>query len=63
MATWRPTGSAVLDRLRRFFVGGATKLSDITYISRPSDSEVRTVVFSYIYIHFGELVVKINNCQ
>ena len=38
--TWRPSGHSVVERLRRFFVGGATELNDISYITRPSDFEV-----------------------
>ena len=44
--TWRPTGHRVVDRLRRFFVGGATELSDIAYVTRPSDFEVISSVLS-----------------
>ena len=40
VGTWRPSGSAAVDRLRRFFVGGTSRLSDVSYISRPSDFEV-----------------------
>ena len=42
VATWRPSGSAVVEQLRRFFVGGeTTRLCDISYISTPPDIEVR----------------------
>ena len=38
--TWRPCGRGVVDMLRRFFVGGATELNDISYITKPADFEV-----------------------
>ena len=38
--TWRPSGGRVVDTLRRFFVGGAVGLSDLSYITRPSDFDV-----------------------
>lgn len=44
--TWRPTGHRVVDRLRRFFVGGATELSDIAYVTRSSEFEVISSVHS-----------------
>ena len=38
--TWRPSGSRVVDRLKRFFVGGGNELSDISYITKPPDFDV-----------------------
>ena len=40
VGTWRPSGTPVVDTLRRFFVGGASRLREMSYISRPSDFEV-----------------------
>ena len=34
----------MVERLRRFFVGGATELNDISYITRPSDFEVIIII-------------------
>ena len=56
--TWRPTGRRVVDRLRRFFVGGATELSDIGYITRPSDFEVISSFLSSctVYMYRGVFI-------
>ena len=40
VGTWRPSDSAGVNRLRRFFVGRALRLSDVSYVSKPSDFEV-----------------------
>ncbi|CAI8057600.1 Meckel syndrome type 1 protein [Geodia barretti] len=41
VGTWRPSGTPVVDTLRRFFVGGASRLREMSYISKPSDFEGR----------------------
>ena len=38
--TWRPSGFRVLDKLKRFFVGGAPQIDDISYVTQPTDFQV-----------------------
>lgn len=40
VVTWRPTGSRVVDRMRRFFIGGTPEIDDITYVACPRDFNV-----------------------
>ena len=38
--TWRPAGTKVLDKLRRYFIGGSPEIEDIHYIASPPDFKV-----------------------
>jgi len=38
--TWRPSGFRVLDKMKRFFVGGAPEIDDISYVAQPRDFQV-----------------------
>lgn len=38
--TWRPIGTHVVDKMRRFFVGGAPEIEDVSYAAVPRDFEV-----------------------
>ena len=38
--TWRPSGHRVVDKLKRFFVGGGPELEDLSYIAQPSGFNV-----------------------
>lgn len=40
IATWKPAGRRLLDRMRRFFVGGPPEVDDITYVACPRDFNV-----------------------
>ena len=40
LAAWRPTGSRQA-QLRRFFVGGAPELEDVSFVGVPADFQVR----------------------
>ena len=35
MVTWRPLGDSIIDEMRRFFIGGACELEDMSYIAVP----------------------------
>ena len=45
METWRPTGRKVVDRMRRFFIGGTPEIDDITFVACPRDFNVSQVQF------------------
>ena len=38
--TWRPAGTRLVDRMRRFFVGGPPEVNDISYVAYPKDFSV-----------------------
>ena len=38
--TWRPAGRRILDKMRRFFVGGSPEIDDVSYIATPKDFQV-----------------------
>ncbi len=38
--TWRPAGRGVVDQLRRYFVGGAQQINDLSYVACPRDLQV-----------------------
>lgn len=38
--TWRPSGFRVLDKMKRFFVGGVPEIDDISYVAQPRDFQV-----------------------
>jgi len=40
VATWRPTGRRMLDKMKRFFIGGPPELDDISYVAFPKDFHV-----------------------
>ena len=40
VSTWRPAGSRILDKMKRFFVGGAPEIDDISYVAVPKDFKV-----------------------
>ena len=55
--TWRPSGHRVVDKMRRFFVGGAPRIDDVSYIATPRDFQVSCVSMeacvymqAYVYI-------------
>ncbi|EDV20131.1 Meckel syndrome type 1 protein [Trichoplax sp. H2] len=37
--TWRPVAPDLVSEMRRFFIGGAPELNDITYVSHPAGSD------------------------
>lgn len=39
--TWRPSGHRVVDKLRRFFIGGGPELDNLDYITQSSDFIVK----------------------
>ena len=49
--TWRPIGRKMVDRLRRFFVGGTSELSDISYVTQPLDFEVGVLLCHWWNVH------------
>ena len=38
--TWRPTGRRLIDKMRRFFIGGGPELEELSYIAQPRDFSV-----------------------
>ena len=40
--TWRPAGRRILDKMRRFFVGGAPQIDDVSYVATPKNFQVST---------------------
>lgn len=44
VATWRPAGTRLVDRMKRFFVGGPPEVDDISYVACPKDFNVRNCV-------------------
>ena len=38
--TWRPCGNSFVDDLRRFFIGGAAELEDLSYLAVPGGVDV-----------------------
>ena len=40
--TWRPAGRRILDKMRRFFVGGAPQIDDVSYVATPKNFQVGT---------------------
>lgn len=41
---WRPSGIRVLDKMKRFFVGGAPEVDDVSFVAQPRDFEVSDLV-------------------
>ena len=48
VSTWRPTGS-ILDKLKRYFIGGSPELTDTTYTGIPSTLQV----INHHILYFG----------
>ena len=46
MNTWRPAGSRILDKMKRFFTGGAPEIDDVSYVAIPKDFKVYVIVDS-----------------
>lgn len=41
--SWRPVGPSVVSNLRRFFIGGAPELEDLSYAHIPSSFQVNVM--------------------
>ena len=37
---WRPSGIRVLDKMKRFFIGGVPEIEDLPYVAEPRDFQV-----------------------
>ena len=38
--TWRPADRRILDKMRRFFIGAAPEIDDVSYVTTPKDFQV-----------------------
>lgn len=47
--TWRPIAADLVSEMRRFFIGGAPEISDISYVSHPDGSDV--IIHSVLQYH------------
>lgn len=53
--TWRPIAPDLVSEMRRFFIGGAPEISDISYVSHPDGSDV---IIDSIILYFITIYVK-----
>ena len=50
--TWRPAGKRIIDKMKRFFVGGAPQIDDVSYVAVPRDFKVGPQFHNTIYTKY-----------